>query len=56
MLSGITGVWQVSGRSEFSFGDWIRLDLKYIDEWSLGFEAQILLRTLPTLFRENGAV
>ncbi len=53
---GITGLWQVSGRSELGFDDWIRLDLQYIDEWSLTLEAQILLRTLPTVLRGTGAV
>ena len=53
---GITGLWQVSGRSELGFEDWIRLDLQYIDEWSLGLEARILLRTLPTVLRGTGAV
>jgi exopolysaccharide biosynthesis polyprenyl glycosylphosphotransferase len=53
---GITGLWQVSGRSELDFDDWIRLDLQYIDEWSLALEAQILLRTVPTVLRGTGAV
>ncbi len=53
---GITGLWQVSGRSELGFEDWIRLDLQYIDEWSLGLEARILLRTVPTILRGTGAV
>jgi lipopolysaccharide/colanic/teichoic acid biosynthesis glycosyltransferase len=53
---GITGLWQVSGRSELGFEDWIRLDLQYIDEWSLALEARILLRTLPTVLRGTGAV
>jgi exopolysaccharide biosynthesis polyprenyl glycosylphosphotransferase len=53
---GITGLWQVSGRSELGFDDWIRLDLQYIDEWSLTLEAHILLRTLPTVLRGTGAV
>lgn len=53
---GITGLWQVSGRSELGFEDWIRLDLQYIDEWSLGLEARILLRTVPTVLRGTGAV
>ncbi len=52
---GITGLWQVSGRSDLGFDDWIRLDLQYIDEWSLTLEARILLRTLPTVFRGTGA-
>jgi exopolysaccharide biosynthesis polyprenyl glycosylphosphotransferase len=53
---GVTGLWQVSGRSELDFDDWIRLDLQYIDEWSLALEARILLRTVPTVLRGTGAV
>lgn len=53
---GITGLWQVSGRSELDFDDWVKLDLQYIDEWSLGLDLRILLRTVPTVFRGTGAV
>jgi exopolysaccharide biosynthesis polyprenyl glycosylphosphotransferase len=53
---GITGLWQVSGRSELGFDDWINLDLKYIDEWSLELDLRILLRTIPTVIHGRGAV
>ena len=53
---GITGLWQVSGRSELTFDDWIRLDLQYIDEWSLQLDLRILLRTVPTVVHGKGAV
>ncbi len=53
---GITGLWQVSGRSELDFDDWVKLDLQYIDEWSLGLDLRILMRTVPTVFRGTGAV
>ncbi len=53
---GITGLWQVSGRSELNFDDWVRLDLQYIDEWSLRLEMEILLRTVPAVFKGSGAV
>jgi exopolysaccharide biosynthesis polyprenyl glycosylphosphotransferase len=53
---GITGLWQVSGRSELPFDDWIRLDLRYIDEWSLQLDLRILLRTVPTVVQGRGAV
>lgn len=52
---GITGLWQVSGRNELDFDEWIRLDLQYIDQWSLTLEIKILLRTLPTVLRRTGA-
>ena len=55
MKPGITGLWQVSGRSEVDFEDWIRLDLRYIDEWSLGLDLRILLRTLPAVLLRRGA-
>jgi exopolysaccharide biosynthesis polyprenyl glycosylphosphotransferase len=53
---GITGLWQVSGRSDLTFDDWIRLDLQYIDEWSLQLDLRILLRTVPTVVNGKGAV
>ena len=53
---GITGLWQVSGRSDLSFDDWIRLDLRYIDHWSLYLDLQILLRTIPSVINGRGAV
>ena len=53
---GMTGLWQVSGRSQLGFDDWVALDLKYIDEWSLGLDLEILARTIPVVFRGTGAV
>jgi exopolysaccharide biosynthesis polyprenyl glycosylphosphotransferase len=53
---GITGLWQVSGRSELEFDRWIQLDLQYIDGWSLGLDVHILLRTVPTVLLGKGAV
>jgi exopolysaccharide biosynthesis polyprenyl glycosylphosphotransferase len=52
---GLTGLWQVSGRSGLDFEDWIALDLNYIDSWSLVLDAQILLRTIPAVIRGTGA-
>jgi exopolysaccharide biosynthesis polyprenyl glycosylphosphotransferase len=53
---GITGLWQVSGRSELSFDDLVALDLKYIDEWSLWLDARILARTVAAVISGRGAV
>lgn len=52
---GVTGPWQVSGRSDASFADYGRLDLYYIDNWSLGLDINILLRTIPAIVRGTGA-
>jgi len=52
---GMTGAWQVSGRSELSFDDCVRLDLAYIDGWWLGQDIKILLRTAPAVLRRWGA-
>jgi exopolysaccharide biosynthesis polyprenyl glycosylphosphotransferase len=52
---GITCLWQVSGRSTLSFDDWIQLDLKYIDDWSLALDWQILARTIPAVLHGEGA-
>ncbi|RPI29655.1 MAG: sugar transferase [Acidobacteria bacterium] len=52
---GLTCLWQVSGRSDVSFERWVRMDLEYIDTWSLGLDLKILLKTLPAVFRGSGA-
>jgi exopolysaccharide biosynthesis polyprenyl glycosylphosphotransferase len=52
---GLTGLWQISGRSTLSFSDWITLDLTYIDRWSLALDWLILLRTIPAVVRGTGA-
>ncbi|MBI4317967.1 MAG: sugar transferase [Chloroflexi bacterium] len=52
---GITGLWQISGRSDLSFSDMVNLDLYYIDNWSLGLDLTILLRTIPTVLSAKGA-
>jgi len=53
--AGLTCLWQISGRSRLGFDDWIRLDLKYIDEWSLWLDLRILAMTVPAVFRGDGA-
>jgi exopolysaccharide biosynthesis polyprenyl glycosylphosphotransferase len=52
---GLTCLWQVSGRSNLSFDQWMQLDLEYIDRWSLGLDASILLRTIPAIVLARGA-
>lgn len=53
---GLTCLWQVSGRNEIKeFSDWVRLDLEYIDNWSLWLDFKILLRTIPAVFAGSGA-
>jgi lipopolysaccharide/colanic/teichoic acid biosynthesis glycosyltransferase len=53
---GITGLWQVSGRSELSFRDMVRLDLEYASTWSLGLNVRILTKTAWVVVRRRGAV
>ena len=48
-LPGITGLWQVSGRNALSFEEMVRLDIQYIETWSLEQDMKILLKTLPAL-------
>jgi lipopolysaccharide/colanic/teichoic acid biosynthesis glycosyltransferase len=55
MPPGLTGLWQVSGRSLLSDEDRIRLDLDYVDRWSLLFDLEVLLRTLPAVLSGRGA-
>jgi exopolysaccharide biosynthesis polyprenyl glycosylphosphotransferase len=53
---GLTCLWQVSGRSGIGFGEWLRLDLWYIDNWSLTLDVKLLLQTVPAVIRGTGAV
>lgn len=53
---GITCLWQISGRSETSFDDWILQDLEYIDKWSLSLDLRILFKTVPVVLRGTGAM
>jgi exopolysaccharide biosynthesis polyprenyl glycosylphosphotransferase len=56
MRPGITCLWQVSGRSEIAdFDEWMRLDLEYIDKWSLGLDFRILFKTIPMVLFGVGA-
>ncbi|MHB1134958.1 MAG: sugar transferase [Chloroflexota bacterium] len=52
---GITGLWQVSGRSELSFDEMVLLDQWYIENWTLGLDLMIILRTIPAVLLERGA-
>jgi exopolysaccharide biosynthesis polyprenyl glycosylphosphotransferase len=53
---GLTCLWQISGRNQVrDFRDWVRLDLDYIDRWSLGLDFKILLRTIPAVISGLGA-
>lgn len=56
MKPGLTCLWQVHGRNTVTnFNDWVRMDLEYIDHWSLGLDFSILLRTVPTVLSGFGA-
>jgi lipopolysaccharide/colanic/teichoic acid biosynthesis glycosyltransferase len=52
---GITGLWQVSGRSALPDSERMRLDIEYVDRWSLGLDLLILARTLPVVLSARGA-
>ena len=53
---GITCIWQISGRSDLPFSQWLLLDLEYIDNWSLSLDLKILLKTIPAVLKSKGAV
>jgi len=55
LLPGITGLWQVSGRADLSYEEMIRLDIYYLENWSLGLDLKILLKTIPAIFSRKGA-
>ena len=52
---GLTGLWQVSGRSDLSWEESVRLDVYYVDNWSIGLDLAITLRTLTAVLRGSGA-
>jgi exopolysaccharide biosynthesis polyprenyl glycosylphosphotransferase len=55
VLPGITGLWQVSGRSELDFDDLVHLDFIYLESWSLALDLSILLKTVPAVLTRRGA-
>ena len=55
VLPGLTGLWQVSGRSELDFDDLVRLDFLYLERWSVGLDLTILLQTIPAVLSRRGA-
>lgn len=52
---GVTCIWQVSGRNRIDFEDWMRLDLEYIDNWSLWLDTKIIAKTVPAVIKGSGA-
>ncbi len=54
-IPGMSGYWQISGRSNLSFEDMVRLDLYYIENWSLSFDVKIILKTLGAVLKREGA-
>ena len=55
MKPGITCLWQIAGRNKIGFEEWMRLDLQYIDSWSLWLDFIILLKTIPVVLTGRGA-
>jgi len=55
VLPGITGLWQVSGRSELDFDELVRLDFLYLERWSVFMDLSILVKTVPAVLARRGA-
>ncbi|MEP6909358.1 MAG: sugar transferase [Actinomycetota bacterium] len=55
VLPGMTGLWQVAGRSSLSFDDLVRLDFYYLEHWSIWLDVSILLKTIPAVLNSRGA-
>ena len=55
VLPGMTGLWQISGRSKLTFDDLVRLDFYYLEHWSIWLDVSILLRTVPAVLGARGA-
>ena len=52
---GMTGLWQVSGRSSLTFEEMVRLDVFYIENWSVGLDISLIMRTVPAVLFAQGA-
>jgi len=55
MKPGLTCLWQANGRNNVDFEKWMKLDLEYIDGWSMGLDFKILLKTIPAVLFSKGA-
>jgi lipopolysaccharide/colanic/teichoic acid biosynthesis glycosyltransferase len=55
VLPGMTGLWQISGRSNLSFDDLVRYDFYYLDNWSIWLDISILAKTIPAVLAQRGA-
>jgi lipopolysaccharide/colanic/teichoic acid biosynthesis glycosyltransferase len=55
VLPGMTGLWQISGRSGLSFDDLVRLDFTYLENWSIWLDISILVKTIPAVVARRGA-
>jgi exopolysaccharide biosynthesis polyprenyl glycosylphosphotransferase len=55
MRPGLTCLWQINGRNSLAFAEWVKLDLEYIDGWSLAADFKILVKTVPAVLRGTGA-
>ncbi len=52
---GVTCLWQIAGRNEIPFEQWMELDMEYIDHWSIWLDFKILFQTIPVVLRGTGA-
>ena len=55
MRPGLTSLWQIKGRSNIDYATWMNYDLQYVDRWSLGLDARLLLKTIPAVLSGRGA-
>jgi lipopolysaccharide/colanic/teichoic acid biosynthesis glycosyltransferase len=55
MRPGLTCLWAVAGRDHIDFNAWMRMDISYIENWSLGLDWSIILRTIPYVLAGKGA-
>jgi lipopolysaccharide/colanic/teichoic acid biosynthesis glycosyltransferase len=54
VLPGITGLWQVNGRNSLSFDEMVRLDIRYIESWTMAHDIRIILKTIPSMLFHRG--
>ncbi len=54
MRPGLTCLWQIGRRNQMRFEDWMKLDLEYIDSWSIRLDFRIIAKTIPVIIRGSG--
>ena len=55
VIPGITCIWQISGRNDVTFEQWVKMDIDYIERWSMWLDLKIFMQTIPAVLLRRGA-